>query len=69
MTTLVVNNVNGNFTSSGEAVHYITSEERSTFGFASDDKLKDMIKNSWGPNDTPGNVYLRDPTKFGDSFL
>ena len=68
MTTLVVNNVNGNFTSSGEAVHYTTSEERSTFGFATDDKLKDMIKNHWDPNDTPASVAMKDPTSLGNSF-
>ena len=55
---MIVNNVNGNFTSSGEAVHYITSEERSTFGFASDDTLKEMIRNSWDHSDWPDNVYL-----------
>ena len=68
MTTMIVNNVNGNFTSSGEAVHYITSEERSTFGFASDDTLKEMIRNSWDHSDWPDNVYLKDATKFGNSF-
>jgi len=68
MTTLVVNNIDGNFTSSGESVHYITSEERSNFGFASDDKLKEMVRNSWPPNDWPDNVYLKDPTKFGNSY-
>jgi hypothetical protein len=65
---MVVNNINGNFTSSGESIHYITTEERSTFGFPTDDKLKEMVRNSWEHNDWPDNVYLNDPTKFGNSF-
>jgi len=67
-TTMVVNNVNGNFTSSGSSVRLISNLDRSTFGFATDDKLKEMIRKSWAPNDWPDNVYLNDPTKFGNSF-
>jgi len=65
---MVVNNVNGNFTSSGESIRHISNQERATFGFATDDKLKEIVRNSWGPNDWPDNVYLNDPTKFGNSF-
>lgn len=68
MSNLVVSNVDGNFTSSGEVVHNITNEERSTFGFASDDTLKQMVVNSWEHTNWPDNVYIKDPTKFGNSF-
>ena len=68
MTSLIVNNIDGTFTGSGESVHYITPEERATFGFATDDKLKEMVRNSWEHNNQPDNVYLKDPTKMGNSF-
>ena len=68
MTSLVVNNIDGIFTGSGEVVHYITPEERTTFGFATDDQLKEMVRRSWEHNDWPDNVYIKDPTKMGNSF-
>ena len=68
MATLVAKNINGRFMGSGEAVRRISNQDRHTFGFASDDKLKEMVRNSWTPNDWPDNVYLNDPTKFGNSF-
>jgi hypothetical protein len=68
MATLVAKNINGKFTASGEAVRLISTQDRSTFGFASDDKLKEMVRNSWSYKEWPDNVYLNDPTKFGNSF-